>query len=589
MRRPLIAALVLCFAFSTTGTAQEKGGKKKLAEDSVKGYKIHTINGFTVVVSDEVLKADVDKYKRKPVEAIELELKNVTDLMTAKAVTTLRNIPVWAEWDERITLGNGRQGRAYATYYGGNQLQALARGMNPEKAKCVVIHLTKSLTEEYQDKTKPDSLLLLHEFAHAVHDQLLSFDNADIKSGFKLAMSRKLYDKSLYCATNEMEFFAEMTCAYLDRLGYFPNTREDLKKHDAVTFKLMESIWGKAAADGGKARTAVRPPNGADEFRMDFKLPEVKFGRLIDGPKFDPDAAVGKVTAFFYWYDTQASDMKRIKKWADELSPYGYQTVILNANYREEEAEVDERVRKAKLPFTVLGTTFMPRKTGEQLRAEPGGHVAVYADDKWVYRGKIAGGETYIRELLAQKILKDAGVPDDAPKALRPIVTALQAGESFPAVITKLQPATTNSDAAVSEPAKKLMAALAKPVQQRLEFAESKKKSDPVEAFLTAESVVAEYKGTPFAAKADRLVSSLKVEKAVAVELKARKELDGIKKIEAVLNAQGGSFDPTDIKFQMKYEPQIKQMKALYEQMKKAHPNAKATEEAGQIVKEFAG
>lgn len=587
MIRPVLA-LLLTSVLLLPAAAQDKNKKKAVAD--IPGYKVHTINGFTVVVSKDVLDADATEFKRKPLEAIELELKNVTDLMTGKAAETLRNIPVWAEWDERIVINNGRQGTAYGTYYGGNQLQTLAGGMHPLKAKCVVIHLTKTLTKEYQDKAKPDKLLLLHEFAHAVHDQLLGFDNAAVKTGFSQAMARKLYDKTLYCTTNEMEYFAEMTCAYLDRIRYFPHDRTDLQKHDPTSHKLMESIWGKAAADGGKAKAIVRPPTGADEFKLDFQLSEARLGKQITGPTFDRDALAGKVTAFFYWRDSQAGEMKRVRKLHDELAPFGFQVVVLSANYREDEDELSARLVKAKLPFPVLGTTFFPQKTGTQMRAEPGGHVALYGPDgTWVFRGKVSDSEVFAREQLALKILKEAATPDVAPKPLQPAVTALLSGESFPAVIAKLQPATTNSDAAVKESAKKLMDVLAKPVQERLDRADGQKKTDPVEAFLTAEAVVAEYKGTPFATKADKLVSALRVDRAVAAELKARKDLDGIKKIEAVLNAQSGSFDPTDLAFQRKYAPQIKQMKTQFEQMKKSHPNARATQEAEQIVKEFAG
>jgi hypothetical protein len=292
----LVGLLLASCWLGSSSWSQEKGTPKKKAPiDAIPGYKIHTIQGYTVVVSQDVLDVDTSKMKRTPLEAIEFELKNVSTLLTGKAVETMRKIPVWAEWDERIAVGNGRSGVAYGTYYSGNQFQALVSGMNPKKAKCVVIHLTKNLTEEYQEKTKPDQLLLLHEFAHAVHDQLLGFDHAGIQTGFQQAMARKLYEKSSYCATNDKEFFAEMTCAYLDRISYFPNKRADLQKHDPATFKLMETIWGKASADRGKVAAAVRPPDGSSEFKLDLSLSDIKLGEQISGPKFDPATTAGKI------------------------------------------------------------------------------------------------------------------------------------------------------------------------------------------------------------------------------------------------------------------------------------------------------
>jgi hypothetical protein len=49
-----------------------------------------------------------------------------------------------------------------------------------------------------------------------------------------------------YAATNDHEYFAELTCCYMDKLHYFPFTRDDLKTHDPNGYKLMEAVWGKA-------------------------------------------------------------------------------------------------------------------------------------------------------------------------------------------------------------------------------------------------------------------------------------------------------------------------------------------------------
>jgi dipeptidyl-peptidase-4 len=113
---------------------------------------------------------------------------------------------------------------------------------------------------------------MLHELAHAVHDKFLGDSNSNVKTAYQQAMARKLYDKSLYIATNEHEFFAEASCAYLDRLEYFPKTREELKKHDPETFKLMEGVWGKAASAAALTSKANRPSDGSSEFNMDLPL-----------------------------------------------------------------------------------------------------------------------------------------------------------------------------------------------------------------------------------------------------------------------------------------------------------------------------
>src|SRR5207248_1945306 len=102
-------------------------------------------------------------------------------------------------------------------------------------------------------------IVLLHELVHAIHDKCvtLGFNNPEIRTAYRQAMDRKLYDKvehvsgemrRAYAATSEAEYFAEISCAYLDRCNYFPFTRDDLKGHDPTGYKLMEQIWGKPEA-----------------------------------------------------------------------------------------------------------------------------------------------------------------------------------------------------------------------------------------------------------------------------------------------------------------------------------------------------
>ena len=54
------------------------------------------------------------------------------------------------------------------------------------------------------------------------------------------------YGRSVYYAgTNRNEYFAEVSCAYLDRLLYPPTNRDELKDYDSAGHKLMEKLWGK--------------------------------------------------------------------------------------------------------------------------------------------------------------------------------------------------------------------------------------------------------------------------------------------------------------------------------------------------------
>src|SRR5262249_16461344 len=153
---------------------------------------------------------------------------------------------------------------------------------HPLRAKTVTIHSLKALTDARQPKRDAGGCLLLHEFAHAVHDQLLNYEHQGIKAAYQQAMERKLYDKDLYVATNHKEFFAELSGPSPDRLRYYPNNRADLQKHDPATFKVMETVWAGAAKKTDAPKADAGPGDGSDKFDLSVALPaDVRFGKAL--------------------------------------------------------------------------------------------------------------------------------------------------------------------------------------------------------------------------------------------------------------------------------------------------------------------
>jgi hypothetical protein len=240
------------------GATQTVDKTKNRSADPFAGYKKRKIEGFTVILNDKVLEADVTKFERKPLDVLELELKRIVAIMTPRAVKALQNVAIWVEWDDV----DKKSPLTVAKYYGGSSLWALDQGKNPLKANNIEILRMRRLTEIHQPKSKFQQCILLHEMAHAVHHQLFTWDDPLIKSAYKQAMERKLYDNvpsiagrvgKAYAATNANEYFAELTCSYLDKGTYFPFTRDELKSYDPTGFKLMETVWSKAESKQHKA------------------------------------------------------------------------------------------------------------------------------------------------------------------------------------------------------------------------------------------------------------------------------------------------------------------------------------------------
>ncbi len=592
--RPLTAAGFVLLAATAAAADDPKSAPKAAGKanplDAIEGYKRHTIEGFTLLVSKDVLAADTSGLQRKPLDVLELELKAVAKLMTPKALDVLRKLLIWVEWDERQTVGNGRDGSAVAVYYGGHQLALFRQGMHPLKSKSVTILRMKSLTDEHQPATDSGRCVLLHEIAHAVHDNLLGADNAAVKAAYRQAMERKLYDKAQYVSTNEMEFFAELTCAYFDQLPYFPHNRAELKQHDPASFKLLDSVWGAAARKHAPAAVAkpkgLAATTGADKFDLAVTLADVRLGEAVHGPPLAAGDLAGKVVLLGFWGGEEVAVLGKLAAVHEELAPYGLR-VVAGPGYVTEREKVRAELDDRDVPFTGVDRMLVRVKGTDTARSERPPHALLFdPDGTCVFRGSGYDALPHARAAVGRALLAKLGL-DEHPAGLAAVADALTDGRPLLDVLPKLSPLAGSKDPNTAVAAKALAAALTAPGQEALDEAQRLRKTDPVAAFLLAEPLPVRFQGTPIEGKASALVLALKQTNAVAAELKARNLLNKVKKLDAELSGQAGSFNPTDPRFQAKNAAALARMKKLLDQLRKAHPKAKATEQAEKVAKQY--
>jgi hypothetical protein len=266
---------------------------------------------------------------------LDLELGTIVKRLPARYVTGLRKILLWVEWEDKSDpdLEKGVVAKYYGTL-GNLALWSLARGKHPGKANNVEVINMRSLTREHQPGVKLERCVLLHELAHAVHHQALGSNNAVIKATYQQAMKRKLYDeakdvfgrtrKPPYAARNEREYFAELTCAYLDKLHYHPFTADELKKHDPQGYALMEKIWGPrkkldAVLKNQAERAATNAVIAAERLYGAGKKKEA-FVALEKVMKEYPDTrgAAGAKKLLARWREAATKDEKKEEKKSDE-------------------------------------------------------------------------------------------------------------------------------------------------------------------------------------------------------------------------------------------------------------------------------
>lgn len=103
---------------------------------------------------------------------------------------------------------------------------------------------------DWRDRVQP--FIILHEYAHAYHHQVLGFNDVEIQLEYLDAVSSGIYDnveyilggtERAYALTNHLEFFAEITEAYFGENDFYPFTRSELLAFDSDAYNLVVSKW----------------------------------------------------------------------------------------------------------------------------------------------------------------------------------------------------------------------------------------------------------------------------------------------------------------------------------------------------------
>jgi hypothetical protein len=188
----------------------------------------------------------------------------------------------------------------YGSPYAG--LRSYQRGdlSHPGKMNNVEVMSLKTLTAMHQPGKDKDQIILLHELCHTVHHVFLGIENRDVQAAYKSAMDRQLY-KDVYARTNDHEYFAEVSSAYLDRCNHAPHTAEELKEYDPEAYKLCEKVWGKQdmiakararAAAEREARARLRRMAAASAPKPIPKTP------VVPAEKADPEKVAAQKLEF---------------------------------------------------------------------------------------------------------------------------------------------------------------------------------------------------------------------------------------------------------------------------------------------------
>jgi len=554
----------------------------------VLGYRTLQINGFVVLADPQVVEPP-EMLERSPLQVLEGELRTIGRIVHAQALAELRKLTIWAEWDEAQALGNGRSGKALAVYYGGSQRGMLAAGKNPLKANNITILSTRDLAREHQPGRDSQRCVLLHEMVHAVHHKILGFDNAKIVAAYQQALERGKLERGSYAATNPAEFLAEMSCAYLDRLQYFPRDREELRKHDAATFQLMATIWSGAESAANRARKPDQP----DPFELpvlDMELADIQPGEVACGPPVpEPRRMEGRVVMVLLFTTRSPDALQALARVAALESELGEVGLVALACHASRTGTPEEVRRAAEIRAPRLSVSMIPR-----LARNPGlgslPHALVFdGEGKLRFSGSPYDGESAVRKLLGRQ-MTDKAEPDLEDKAVARLVgssvEALRRGEKPAVVLARLERLTPQEETARSARDALIREITTRP-KARVDELQNARDLEPARVFTELEAMAQRWKNTSLASLLTLTMGPIRKNPEVQRELRARVSLERVKALEAQLARRPGGLDPTSAGFRAANADLMKALELALQKMRPEFTGTPALAEAERLVGKY--
>jgi hypothetical protein len=190
------------------------------------------------------------------------ELAKITRLIPTKHLPALQAIPLWVDKDV------ADRGQYHPGFY-----WMEGSGWHIEKYKAIHFGDLQRLLSY----PRHQPMVVLHELSHGFHDQVLGFDHKGIEKAYLHARKAGLYeevehvngrDVHAYAMTNEREYFAELTEAYFGVNDYFPFTRDELRSHDPLGYRMIESVWGVKTVAGPYSVGGLSKAE-AEEYELD--------------------------------------------------------------------------------------------------------------------------------------------------------------------------------------------------------------------------------------------------------------------------------------------------------------------------------
>lgn len=201
------------------------------------------IEGWQVRVDQRLTEGGQADLGNRAVKLLRNRLEEIVMILPADKVDRLRKVVIQLD---------ASHGDLHTMQYHPSIEWLKENGYNEDLAKVVHIPEAAGFTNRNHHHTQP--FCVLHELAHAYHDQVLGFDQPEITAAWTAFVSAGKYQQTRfigggtqphYGLTNQKEFFAEMTEAYFGLNDFYPYQRDDLRQAEPGILQLMKKYWGE--------------------------------------------------------------------------------------------------------------------------------------------------------------------------------------------------------------------------------------------------------------------------------------------------------------------------------------------------------
>jgi hypothetical protein len=199
------------------------------------------VEGWTVRIDDRLLRAPDDALGARALRFLEAKLADIKIVVPADKVKKLQTVVIVLDLSH---------GKLRSMQYHPDAKWLESNGYSRDLAKCV--HLPRAADLATRRNVNQQPWVILHELAHAYHDQVLGFNEPRVREAFEKFRKAGRGEATLlhdgrrvkhYALTDHKEFFAEMTEAYFGANDFFPFNRAELKESEPEVFALLRDIW----------------------------------------------------------------------------------------------------------------------------------------------------------------------------------------------------------------------------------------------------------------------------------------------------------------------------------------------------------